>query len=160
MPKPQPDEHLHAVLTPVAAQHGVEVDTVVLASQYGATVVRVVVEEPEGQPPLDSETLADVSRAISRAMDDLDPVEGEYLLEVTTPGIERPLLKPAHWRRVQGRLIRGKLKDGRSLQGHVLSVDDSAVTLDIDGEATTIDYNAIKKARACVEFAHDFDTEE
>ncbi len=160
MPKPRPDAALEELLTPVAAEHGVEIDAVVVAQQYGSTVVRVIVEEPEGEAALDSDTLADVSRAISRAMDETDPIEGEYLLEVSTPGIDRPLLKAAHWRRQLGRTVDLRLRDGQRLSGRVLEADEVAATLDVDGQATTIEYDRVKKARARVEFTADADTEE
>lgn len=154
------NEMLHELLEPVVAAAGLELDSVLEMNQYGATVVRVTVEAPEGAPGVDSDTLAQVSRALSAAMDEADPIDGEYTLEVSTPGIERELRRPAHWRRNRGRLVAGRLRDGQRFEGRVLDADEDAVTLDVDGTATTIKYDTVKKARARVEFTTDFETQE
>ncbi|MCD4549378.1 ribosome maturation factor RimP [Schaalia sp. lx-260] len=151
MGKPQPDENLYNLLRPIVAEQGVELDAVVLTSQYGMTLLRVTVEEPEGEQSLDADTLADVSRIVSAALDKADPIEQEYLLEVSTPGIDRLLLQPAHWRRQMGRTVAGRLYDGQRFAGRVCAVDDVYVTLEVEGEKTTFDYAQIKKARAQVE---------
>ncbi|WP_076463839.1 ribosome maturation factor RimP [Actinomyces mediterranea] len=129
-----------------------ELDSVVRANQSGTPVIRVTVDAPIGIDGIDSDALADVSRAVSKILDDVDPEEGEYLLEVSTPGAERELTEPRHWLKQVGRLTSVKLRDKTALVGRVESATDEQVTLIVDGEATTIDYTQMKKARACVEF--------
>ena len=140
------------LLTPMISGAGLELDAVRLLKQGKTTLVRITVEEPEGQPRIGSEQLAYISREISAAMDSADPIETEYLLEISTPGAERELLKPAHWRRQIGGLAHVKTRDGHTLDGRVLSVEADGVTVEINGENQTITYDEMKKARARVDF--------
>ncbi len=123
-----------------------------MSSDNGTPVVRVVVDVPGETDSVDSDTLAAVSRAVSHALDEADPINGEYLLEVSTPGAERELKNVRHWRKQKGRLIRVKLRDKRTLTGRLTEVTEEGVVLDVDGEATTIAYADVKKARPRVEF--------
>ena len=115
-------------------------------------LLRVVVEAPIGADGIDSDTLADVSRAVSKALDTADPIDGEYLLEVSTPGAERELTKVGHWKRQVGRLVRVKLRAGGYVSGRVIDAGETSATIDVDGEATTIDYSDMRKARSRVDF--------
>ena len=115
-------------------------------------LLRVVVEAPIGAAGIDSDTLADVSRAVSKALDAADPIDGEYLLEVSTPGAERELTKVGHWKRQVGRLVRVKLRAGGYVSGRVIDAGETSATIDVDGEATTIDYQDMRKARSRVDF--------
>lgn len=144
-------ERLEALLAGVVAENGLELDAVIEAKQGTMALVRVIVDAPEGQTGVDSDHLAEVSRAVSKAMDVADPIDGEYLLEVSTPGAERELTQPRHWRKQIGRLIRAKMRDGSTLQGRLLEADEEHATLDVDGVSTTISYANVKKARPRVE---------
>ena len=93
-----------------------------------------------------------IDNSARRILDDVDPEKEKYLLEVSTPGAERELTEPRHWLKQVGRLTSVKLRDKTALVGRVESATDEQVTLIVDGEATTIDYTQMKKARACVEF--------
>ena len=115
-------------------------------------LLRVVVEAPIGAAGIDSDTLADVSRSVSKALDAADPIDGEYLLEVSTPGAERELTKVSHWKRQVGRLVRVKLRAGGYVSGRVIDAGETSATIDVDGEATTIDYQDMRKARSRVDF--------
>ena len=93
-----------------------------------------------------------MSRAVSKALDAADPIDGEYLLEVSTPGAERELTKVGHWMRQIGRLVRIKLRAGGYISGRVIDASETSATIDVDGEATTIDYQDMRKARSRVDF--------
>lgn len=153
MAKAREDETLEQLLKPLVEEQGCELDAVLRVQQHGSETIRVTIEQPMGAPPIDSDTLAEVSRLISAALDEADPVDGEYMLEVTTPGIDRLLEKPNHWRRVIGQVVDIRLKDGQKLSGSVLVADEVNATVDVDGEVTTIDYAAIKKARPVINLA-------
>ncbi|MDO4258674.1 MAG: ribosome maturation factor RimP [Actinomycetaceae bacterium] len=144
-------EELAALLGPVVSEVGLELDDIVFARQDAHMVVRVTVEAPEGSDGLDSDLLGDVSRAISAAMDRADPIDGEYLLEVSTPGAERELLRPAHWRRQIGRLVEVRMRDKERFTGRVLDVDDEGAVLEVEGVQRRVDYGEVKKARGRVE---------
>jgi ribosome maturation factor rimP len=118
-------------------------------------LLRVVVEAPIGAEGIDSDTLADVSRVISKTLDVADPIDGEYLLEVSTPGAERELTKVGHWMRQVGRLVRIKLRAGGYVSGRVVAADETRVTIDVDGESRVINYQDIRKARARIDFGSE-----
>ena len=146
------DTSLEELLAPVVAASGLELDSVTRTRSDAMHLLRVVVEAPIGADGIDSDTLADVSRAVSKALDAADPIDGEYLLEVSTPGAERELTKVGHWMRQIGRLVRIKLRAGGYVSGRVIDAGETSATIDVDGEATTIDYQDMRKARSRVDF--------
>lgn len=146
------DGPLQELLAPVVAALGLELDSVTRTRSDAMPLLRVVVEAPIGADGIDSDTLADVSRAVSKALDAIDPIDGEYLLEVSTPGAERELTKVGHWMRQIGRLVRIKLRAGGYVSGRVIDAGETSATIDVDGEATTIDYQDMRKARSRVDF--------
>ncbi|WP_291451941.1 ribosome maturation factor RimP [Actinomyces sp. ICM47] len=146
------DGPLQELLAPVVAASGLELDSVTRTRSDAMLLLRVVVEAPIGADGIDSDTLADVSRAVSKALDAADPIDGEYLLEVSTPGAERELTKVGHWMRQIGRLVRIKLRAGGYVSGRVIDAGETSATIDVDGEATTIDYQDMRKARSRVDF--------
>lgn len=146
------DGPLQELLAPMVAASGLELDSVTRTRSDAMPLLRVVVEAPIGADGIDSDTLADVSRAVSKALDAVDPIDGEYLLEVSTPGAERELTKVGHWMRQIGRLVRIKLRAGGYVSGRVIDAGETSATIDVDGEATTIDYQDMRKARSRVDF--------
>ena len=146
------DGPLQELLAPVVAASGLELDSVTRMRSDAMPLLRVVVEAPIGADGIDSDTLADVSRAVSKALDAADPIDGEYLLEVSTPGAERELTKVGHWMRQIGRLVRIKLRAGGYVSGRVIDAGETSATIDVDGEATPIDYQDMRKARSRVDF--------
>ena len=146
------DGPLQELLAPVVAASGLELDSVTRTRSDAMPLLRVVVEAPIGADGIDSDTLADVSRAVSKALDVADPIDGEYLLEVSTPGAERELTKVGHWMRQIGRLVRIKLRAGGYVSGRVIDAGETSAMIDVDGEATTIDYQDMRKARSRVDF--------
>lgn len=117
-----------------------------------AGLVRVVVDLPDGPGAVECDTLNDLTREISRALDEADPIEDAYTLEVSTPGAERELTQPRHYRRCQGRLIEVKTAVGEKTRGRVLGATDDAVQLQLDdGSQISVDLDTITKARSRVE---------
>ena len=136
---------LEELLAPVVARSGLELDSVTRSRSDAMPLLRVIVEAPIGADGIDSDTLAEVSRAVSKALDVADPIDGEYLLEVSTPGA-------GHWMRQIGRLVRIKLRAGGYVSGRVVAANETSATIDVDGETTTIDYSDMRKARSRVDF--------
>ncbi|MGO3796479.1 MAG: ribosome maturation factor RimP [Pauljensenia sp.] len=155
MAAPRESAALRRLLEGVVTEAGLALDSVVELHQNGSAVVRVIVDVTGDEGEVDSDTLAAVSRAVSKAMDAADPVAGEYLLEVSTPGAERELTLPRHWRRALGRLVRIKLREGGALTGRLVGVDEGTVTVEVDGQPTTIALENVKKARPRVEFGSE-----
>lgn len=123
---------LHQLLEPVVAGTGHDLEELDVAPAGRRRVVRLVVDR-DGGVTLDD--IADVSRAVSEALDDIDAREpallgGAYVLEVSSPGVDRPLTRPRHWRRNVGRLVRASLTDGTVTTGRISAADEDGVVLD------------------------------
>ncbi len=129
---------------------GLDVEAVEVTPAGKRRVLRVAVDK-DGGVTLDD--VADATREVSRVLDESD-VMGEmpYTLEVTSRGVDRPLTLPRHWRRNEDRLVKATLTDGTSLTGRILSSDDDAVTLDVDGEQREVAYADVAKALVQIEF--------
>jgi ribosome maturation factor RimP len=97
--------------------------------------------------------IADATKEVSRILDESDVMgEHPYTLEVTSPGIDRPLTLPRHWRRNQGRLVKATTADGSHVTGRVLASDEQSVTLDVDGSERVLALDDVAKARIQIEF--------
>ena len=126
------DAALRDVLDPVVADAGLFLEEVGVSAAGRRSVVRVVVDLPDGPGGVGSDALAEVSRKISAALDESDPVRGAYTLEVSTPGVSRPLTTARHFRRATGRLVRLETTGGR-VRGRVAEVTGEGVVLEVDG---------------------------
>jgi len=143
-------EPLLRLLEPVVADHGLDLEDVTITPAGRRRLLRVVVDR-DGGVALDG--VAQVSTSISRALDDADAMGGQaYVLEVTSPGVDRPLTHPRHWRRATDRLVKATLADGSTVLGRVTAADDSGATLDVDGSAHRVAYGDVTTARVQVEF--------
>jgi ribosome maturation factor RimP len=106
--------------------------------------------------------LADATRAVSRALDEADPITGRYTLEVTSPGLERTLRRPEHFERAVGETVKirtvGGVSDERRVEGQLVSADDSGVVVRAgaadDGVAVEqrLAYHDIERARTVFEW--------
>lgn len=114
-------------------------------------VVRVIVDLPSGPGGVGSDSLTEVSRAISARLDDVDLVEGSYTLEVSTPGAERPLTEPRHFSRAEGRLVALTLADGSGLDGRLQNLDGDTVSVRANGRLHTVRIAEISSGRMRVD---------
>ena len=119
--------------------------------QTGPQLVRILVDGPDG---VSSDDLATATRIISRRLDDVDPIPGTYTLEVSSPGIERPLRTPHHFRGAIGESVTVKCGPGvdgdRRINGTLIAADDDEITVALDdpeGEQRTVRVLDIAKAR-------------
>lgn len=108
------------------ARAGYEIEDVEVDAAARPPRLRVVAD---GDTPLDLETIAALSRAASALLDAVDTGPGEYVLEVSSPGVDRPLRAEKHFRRARGRLVEVCLGDGTRLRGRVRSAGSGAVEL-------------------------------
>lgn len=146
-----PAQQVREVVGPAVAAAGLYLEDVSVARAGRRSVVRVTVDLPEDAVgSLDSDALGEVSRDISAALDRHDPVAGEYVLEVSTPGTSRPLTEPRHFRRARTRLVRLVLRDGRTVAGRLLAVADDD-TLELETGAGTVHVRVADVARGAVE---------
>jgi ribosome maturation factor RimP len=123
--------------------------------EYGGGVLRVTVDRADG---VDLDAVAAATRAISRTLDDADPITGHYTLEVSSPGLERTLRTPAHFRWAIGKPVSVKTVAGyegeRRLRGTIRDADDRGVVIggaEADDEHR-LEYGDIEKARTVFEW--------
>lgn len=137
-------ERFAALVQPIVDDFGVEL--VDIESLQG--VVRVIIDEPDG---LLSQNLIDVTKAISRMVDAEDPIPGRFTLEVSSPGVERPLKQPTHFRRAVGETVSIKTTpdvDGdRRVDGVLIAADSESITVEGDQGQRVLRYGEIRTAR-------------
>lgn len=144
-------ERLTALLEPVVSAAGYDLEAVDVSKAGRRSVVRVVVDG-DGGVSLDG--VAAISQSVSAALDADDAVLGAapYTLEVTSPGVDRPLTLPRHWRRNSGRLVTVR-RDAESLTGRVVEADDARVVFEVDGRTVEAPYDTLGPGTVQVEFS-------
>lgn len=133
-------------LAPAVTAAGYDLEDLVVTSAGRRRLVRVVVDK-DGGVTLDE--CAEVSRLVSVALDADDALlgPGSYTLEVSSPGVSRPLTLPRHWRRNVGRRVKVVRTDGATLLGRVTHADERAATLRLDDGATLeVPFDDVRKA--------------
>jgi ribosome maturation factor RimP len=137
------------LLTPAIADLGLQCLGVDYSPSYGNSLVRVYIDAPDR--PVTVEDCEAVSREISALMDVNDPIEGRYTLEVSSPGLDRPLFAPEQFARFIGSqakvTVNLPLGGRRRFQGPIVSVNEKGVTIEQDGVPVEIAHDNIQKAR-------------
>jgi ribosome maturation factor RimP len=140
--------HVQELADRVAAGHGVEVLELELRGQGRGRVLRVVLDAEE---PVEADAVELVSKDLSRALDEADPVAGSYTLEVSTPGLTRPLHTRRDFRRQRGHevaIVRdGGPPDDAPVQGVVVDADDDAVVLEVDGGQVRVPLSEVVRGK-------------
>ncbi|GAA3080440.1 ribosome maturation factor RimP [Streptomyces rectiviolaceus] len=158
-------ERLRELLEPLVSSKELDLEEIEVASVGRKRVLRVVVDSDDG---VDLDQIAEISREISEKLDESDAMgEGEYTLEVGSPGAERPLTEHRHYLRAVGRLVKFQLTEGGDeLIARILEVDDEGVDLEVPGvkgrkpTARRLAFDEIAKARVEVEFSRKDKKEE
>jgi ribosome maturation factor RimP len=142
-------ERLEPVVEAAVARAGFELEQVHVQQAGRTQLVKVVVDGDNG---IGLDEVADVSRAVAEALDSQDDVlAGAYTLEVTSPGLDRPLTRPRHWRRARLRKVAVRQAEDKFL-ARVGDADDEAVELLVDGQLRRVGYTEIEHAVIEVEF--------
>lgn len=142
------------LVTPVASDLGLDVYDI----EHRGGTLRVTLDTPPGSPGgVSLDDLALASRLVSRQLDETDPVPGRYTLEVTSPGVERALRLPEHFRREIGKVVNVRLRDvgadERRVTGTLVAADDDGFTIVPDaGEPRTIPYDQFDRVRTVFEW--------
>lgn len=146
-------QRVREALLPIVTAAGYDLEDVSVTAAGRRSVVRVVVDRDGG---VDLDAVADISRSISEALD-ASEVTGTapYVLEVSSPGIDRPLTEHRHWRRAIGRLVRVAVTDAGTLTGRIVDADDDKVAFEVDGDARTIAHTDLGPGHVQVEFARE-----
>ena len=137
-------DRIDAMASPLCDRIGVEL----LDVEYEGGVLRLVVDHPDG---VSMEAIAEVTREVSRAIDHEDPIPGSFTLEVTSPGLERPLKRPAHFERAVGSEVAVKTIPGidgdRRVSGVLEAADVDGIGVRLaDGSCRTLSHDEILKA--------------
>jgi len=143
------------VIRPVIAAAGMDLESVRVTAAGRRRLLRVVVDSDRGVSLDDAAT---VSRELSAALDTV-AVMGDfpYTLEVSSPGVDRPLTDHRHWRRAVGRLVQVAVTDSggaRPVSGRVAAADADGVTLDVEGARRRFPYAVLGPGAIQVEFGH------
>ena len=147
------------VVAEAVTASGFDLEQVEVSTAGRRKLVKVVVDADRLLTGISLDQVAEVSRAVSAALDAHDPdgaaLGGSYTLEVTSPGLDRPLTRPRHWRRAKLRLVKVRQADGAQYTGRVGVVEDDpdgAVELLVDGELRRVGYAEVAHAVVEVEF--------
>jgi len=140
-------EILHNMIEPIVVSLGCELWGLEYLTQGRYTTLRIFIDGPQGVSLEDCEK---VSRQVSSVMDVEDPIDGEYTLEVSSPGMDRPLYTPAHYARYVGETVNVRLRiarDGRRrFKGEIVKVDGGDVVITVEGKEILLPVDAIDKA--------------
>ncbi|HEY9476616.1 MAG TPA: ribosome maturation factor RimP [Mycobacteriales bacterium] len=152
-------ERLATLVEQVVRDLGLDLEGVTVSAAGRRSLVRVVVDADHG---VSLDEVAEVSRALSAALDEHEGIMGQapYVLEITSPGVDRPLVAPRHWRRAVGRLVRVPVDEHEpsrisgTVEGRVVRADDGGVVLAVDGQQREFRYGVLGQGRVQVEFTH------
>ena len=142
-------ERVLGVIEPVVNEAGYDLEDVGISRAGRRYLVRVLVDTDGG---INLDGVAVVSREISSALDEAEEngdevLPGEYQLEVGSPGVDRPLTQPRHWRRNRTRLV-----SVNGLTGRVIDVDNEGIVLDVDGAPRSLKFDELGPGKVQIEF--------
>ncbi|HMG26431.1 MAG TPA: ribosome maturation factor RimP [Acidimicrobiia bacterium] len=144
-------ETIVAAVEPVLTPLGLQLFDVQFTGSGRARTVRVVVDRDGG---VDLDAIAASSERIQPVLDDLDL--GDFALEVSSPGLERPLSRPEHYRRAVGETVSVKVRDAggeaRRVRGELVAADERGITVEFEHDAEHVDYDQIVQARTIFEW--------
>jgi ribosome maturation factor RimP len=158
MPSPRPVQQasgplpgqLHGVLEPIVTGAGFELEELDVRVAGRRHTIKLVVDSDSG---VGLDDIARVSRAVSAELDQhADFLDDAYTLEVTSPGTDRPLTAPRHWRRAHLRLVAVRTREGATFTGRVGPAGELAVAILTDGTVRELPYDEVAHAAVEVEF--------
>jgi ribosome maturation factor RimP len=152
-----PTDRLRALLEPLAEQAGLDLEDIKLTQAGSRRQLQIDVDAEGG---VDLDAIAEFSREVGQALDASDLMgDSAYLLEVGSPGVERPLTAPRHWHRNTGRLVKVQLTEGGELVARILSADEDGALVEVQpvkgrgrAKERRLEFAEVAKARIQVEF--------
>lgn len=143
-------ERVYELIKDAVAAEGVELWDVRFLKEGASWYLRVFIDKPEG---INIDDCTNVSHAIDPIIDEADPIDVSYYLEVCSPGIERELTRRRHYEESVGKTVRLKLYkacDGKKeLTGTLENVGEDSITLNAGTDALTVEFKNISKANLC-----------
>jgi ribosome maturation factor RimP len=147
---------LEPVVAAAVAGAGFDLEQLHVQQAGRRRLVKVVIDVAAGDGGVNLDEIAEVSRRVSAVLDEHDDkLGGPYTLEVTSPGLDRPLTKPRHWRRAKLRLVQVRQADGAQFTGRVGAADDDpdgGVEMLVNGAMRRVAYADVAHAVIEVEF--------
>ncbi|MCA1846817.1 MAG: ribosome maturation factor RimP [Actinobacteria bacterium] len=144
---------VRAAAEPVLSSLGLELVDVEIVGSGKARTLRLSVDREGG---IDLDALAEANGPVSAALDAVDALSGPYTLELSSPGVERPLRRPSDFRRFVGTVVSVKSHDpvdgARRHRGLLVEADDAGIAVEVDGEHRRFSYDAIASARTVFEW--------
>jgi ribosome maturation factor RimP len=132
---------------------GLDLEAVDLSKAGKRSVLRVAVDKDGG---VDMDDIAAATGEVSRVLDESDVMgKNSYTLEVSSPGVDRPLTLPRHWRRNVSRLVNVTLTDGSSVDGRISAADDDGAVVESDDGSTRVSFADVAKAKIQIEFKRE-----
>jgi ribosome maturation factor RimP len=149
---------VHHICRTAADRRNLELVDVSLLGAGRQRVLEVILDRPDGRISMD--LITEVSQEISRGLDDDDSIQGRYMLEVSSAGLERPLMRPGDYRRFEGRDIKLRLRDpigGRKrFEGRIRFAGGESFGLELpDGTAVEVPFEAVARANLAVDWARE-----
>ncbi|KAA5831067.1 ribosome maturation factor RimP [Saccharopolyspora hirsuta] len=149
-PRGEITAQLEPVVAEAVARMGFDLEELGVQQAGRRRLVKVVIDSDDG---VGLDDISGVSREVSKVLDAHEHVlAGSYTLEVTSPGVDRPLIRPRHWRRARYRLVKLRLADGEQLVARAGEADDDGVTVLVGGELRRLAYRDVERAVVEVEF--------
>jgi ribosome maturation factor RimP len=146
----QTRDRLVSELTPPLLEMGLDLEALDVTPAGRRRLLRVAVDKDGG---VTMDDVAEATKEVSRLLDVSEAMgEQPYTLEVTSPGIDRPLTHPRHWRRNAGRLVKVRTQTGETVRGRISQSDEDTVRLDVDGSPRELALADVDKAHIEVEF--------
>jgi ribosome maturation factor RimP len=146
-------ERVRALVAPVVDAAGLDLEELTVTAAGRRRLLRVAVDRDGG---ISLDDVATLSQQLSAALDASDVMGGQaYVLEVGSPGVDRPLTQPRHWRRAIDRLVLVTLVGGGSVTGRIRAVEDDAAVLDVPGGDHRVEFASVVAAKVQVEFRRD-----
>ncbi|TWT07520.1 ribosome maturation factor RimP [Planococcus sp. CPCC 101016] len=151
-------EQIEKIVQPITSELALELVDVEFLKEGRNWFLRVYVDNPEA--PIDIDQCALVSEKLSEILDQLDPIEQNYFLEVSSPGAERPLKKEKDYEKAIGKFIYIKtyepVEDAKEFEGYLKSYDDEQVEIEIKIKTRRKIINIPKDKIAVIRLAIDF----
>jgi ribosome maturation factor RimP len=141
---------LEPIVAEAVSGAGFDLDALDVQQAGRRKLVKVVVDGDDG---VGLDEVAEISRAVSAVLDENEHlIAGAYTLEVTSPGVDRPLSKPRHWRRAKYRLVRVSPNEGAEFVGRAGHAGEKSVRLLVNGKIREVEYSTVAKAVIEIEF--------
>ena len=143
-------DRVRQIAAPLAAQEGLELIDVELGGPGGRQILRLFIDKSGG---VSLDDCTSISRAVSAALDVEDPIQGTYELEVSSPGLDRPLRTPEHFQKFAGSRVRVKTfgplpecENRKTFVGILQAYENGTIVLDVDGTIFRVPHAQVSKA--------------